>query len=116
MPQAPVATGLVDFILRPEGIVAELVRIGRHPYIRDARHAQPQVAPAEDEKRFARILDILHGATGIDFSLYREKMIQRRILRRLALRNINNLAEYSERLEKDFDEVKSLQRDLLISV
>jgi two-component system CheB/CheR fusion protein len=116
MPQAAVATGCVDFILPPEGIVAELVRIGRHPYIRDTRHAQPQTPPAEDEERFARILDILHGATGIDFSLYREKMIKRRILRRLALRNINTLAEYSERLANDSDEITALQRDLLISV
>ena len=44
---------------------------------------------------------ILHGATGIDFSRYREKMVKRRILRRLALRNIDGLAEYSERLEND---------------
>ena len=36
MPQAAVATGCVDFVLPPEGIAAELVRIGRHPYIADA--------------------------------------------------------------------------------
>src|SRR5580658_5670146 len=36
MPQADVATGCVDFVLPPEGIAAELVRIGRHPYIADA--------------------------------------------------------------------------------
>ncbi len=59
---------------------------------------------------------ILHGATGIDFSLYREKMIKRRILRRLALRNISGLVEYRELLEKDSDELEALQRDLLISV
>ena len=36
---------------------------------------------------------------GIDFSLYREKTVQRRILRRLALRNIDSLREYASRLE-----------------
>ena len=36
MPQAAVATGCVDFVLPPERIAAELVRIGRHPYIADA--------------------------------------------------------------------------------
>ena len=64
----------------------------------------------------AAILAILHGATGIDFSLYREKMIKRRILRRLALRNIDGLAEYGKRLENDSGELMALQRDLLISV
>ncbi|MGA2590701.1 MAG: chemotaxis protein CheB [Bryobacteraceae bacterium] len=116
MPLAAVATGCVDFVLPPEGIAAELVRIGRHPYIADALRAQPERTPAADDKRFGRILAILHGATGIDFSLYREKMIKRRILRRLALRNIDSLAEYGERLEHDPDELMALQRDLLIGV
>jgi len=116
MPQAAVATGCVDFVLPPEGIAAELVRIGRHPYIADAVPAEQERTPAADEEPFSAILNILHGATGIDFSLYREKMIKRRILRRLALRNISGLAEYSQRLENDPAELRALQRDLLIGV
>jgi two-component system CheB/CheR fusion protein len=116
MPQAAVATGCVDFILPPERIVAELVRIGRHPYIADTQLVQPEPAAAADEAQFGGILTILHGATGIDFSLYREKMVKRRILRRLALRNINSLAEYGTRLKGDYEELMALQRDLLIGV
>ena len=78
--------------------------------------AEPERTPAADEERFGDILAMLHGATGIDFSLYREKMVKRRILRRLALRNIKGLAEYRERLENDPDELLALERDLLISV
>jgi len=116
MPQAAVATGCVDFILPPEGIAAEIVRIGRHPYIANAHRAHQEPTPADDEERFGAILGILHGATGIDFSRYREKMIKRRILRRLALRNIDGLAEYSKRIENDPGELMALQRDLLIGV
>jgi two-component system CheB/CheR fusion protein len=117
MPQAAVATGCVDFVLPPERIAAELVRIGRHPYLADALRIQPEPAPgADDEARFGTILALVRAATGIDFSLYREKMIKRRILRRLALRNVNSLAEYSARLETDSDELMALQRDLLIGV
>jgi two-component system CheB/CheR fusion protein len=116
MPQAAVATGCVDFVLPPEGIAAELVRIGRHPYIANAGRAQLDVTAADDEEWFGAILGILHGATGIDFSRYREKMIKRRILRRLALGNIAGLAEYCKRLERDSGELAALQRDLLISV
>jgi two-component system CheB/CheR fusion protein len=116
MPQAAVATGCVDFVLPPEGIAAELVRMGRHPYIVDAPRAKPEQTPAADEEGFRAILSILHRGTGIDFSLYREKMIKRRILRRLALRNIGGVAEYSERLENDSAELMALQRDLLICV
>src|SRR5580704_10064908 len=116
MPQAAVATGCVDFILPPERIVAELVRIGRHPYIADAQPAQPERTAAADEAQFGGILSVLQGATGIDFSLYREKMVKRRILRRLALRNINSLADYGARLKSDYEELMALQRDLLIGV
>ena len=116
MPQAAVATGCVDFVLPPERIAAELVRIGRHPYVADAPRTERERTPAADEECFRAILATLHGATGIDFSLYREGMIKRRILRRLALRNIDGLTEYGERLKNDSDELKALQRDLLIGV
>src|ERR1035437_3907631 len=36
MPQAAVATNCVDFVLPPERIAAELVRMGRHPYVADS--------------------------------------------------------------------------------
>jgi two-component system CheB/CheR fusion protein len=116
MPRAAAATGCVDFVLPPKRIAAELVRIGRHPYIADAASAAEEPTPAGDEKRFSAILALLHGATGIDFSLYRDTMVKRRILRRLALRNVGGLAEYGKRLENDPDELAALERDLLIGV
>jgi two-component system, chemotaxis family, CheB/CheR fusion protein len=116
MPQAAVATGCVDFVLQPARIAEELVRISGHPYISDAARQGRDRTPTADQEQFGAILTILQGASGIDFSLYREKMIKRRILRRLALRNINSLAEYSERLERDPGELAALQKDLLIGV
>jgi len=116
MPQAAVSTGCVDFVLPPKCIAAELARIGRHPYMANAVSAEPEPAPAADEERFGAILALLRGATGIDFSLYRETMVKRRILRRLALCNIDGLAAYSLRLENDSDELAALERDLLIVV
>ena len=115
MPQAAAATGCVDFVLPPGLIAAELIRIARHPYIADRQHPGPKGTQAADAERFAKIVHVLHGATGIDFSLYREKMVKRRILRRLALRNVS-LADYSDRLENDSAELGALHRDLLISV
>jgi two-component system CheB/CheR fusion protein len=126
MPQAAEATDAVDFVLSPEDIAKELIRIGHHPYIAEPMGPQLEGPPfvkktqdqkeQQDTKEFSSILAILHAATGIDFSLYREKMVKRRILRRLALRNVKSLAEYCKRLESDANELKSLQRDLLISV
>ena len=116
MPQAAVATNCVDFVLPPERIAAELVRIGHHPYVVDASVAEQVPAHDGDEASFLAILNSVHGATGVDFSLYREKTIRRRILRRLALRNIDTLAAYASRLDDDPEELTALQRDLLISV
>src|SRR5450759_3725795 len=116
MPQSAVATRCVDFVLPPERIAAELVRMGRHPYVADSSPAEQAPAGNGDEAQFAAILASVHGATGIDFSLYREKTIKRRILRRLALRNMDSLAEYASRLEHDAVELNALQGDLLISV
>jgi len=97
-------------------IAAELARIGRHPYVAESASSEPEAMRDADEAAYASILAVVHGSTGIDFSLYREKTIKRRILRRLALRNIDSLAEYANRLEDDADELTALQRDLLISV
>jgi two-component system, chemotaxis family, CheB/CheR fusion protein len=113
MPQAAITAGCVDLILPPEGIAAELNRIGQHSYIADDRSEE---VSATDEERFAAILAVLRHITGIDFSRYREKMVRRRILRRLVLRNINGLEEYRQHLENNPEEVAALQRDLLISV
>jgi len=115
MPQAAVATDCVDFVLPPEGIAAELSRIGRHPYIADQGDSSLALAP-EDEKQFAAVLAILLEASGIDFSVYREKMVKRRILRRVAMENVADLAAYRERLASDPAQVAALLRDLLIGV
>jgi two-component system CheB/CheR fusion protein len=115
MPQAAVATNCVDFVLPSDRIAAELLRIGRHPYLAEASPAE-QGRIDGDEACFATILAAVQNATGVDFSLYREKTIKRRILRRLALRNIDTLADYARRLENDAEELTALQRDLLIGV
>src|ERR1700694_3528616 len=62
------------------------------------------------------IVHVMHEATGIDFSLYREKTVQRRILRRLALRNITSLEEYAAQLKADAGERNALQRTVLMCV
>ena len=116
MPRAAIETGCVDFALPPEGIAAELVRIGRHPYMTGVRPARPRRVPPADEEWFGKILATVREATHVDFSQYRESLVKRRILRRLALRNIKGLGDYSEWLRGDSEELSALQRDLLISV
>jgi two-component system CheB/CheR fusion protein len=114
MPQMAEAATRVDFVLPPAQIAAELTRIARHPHFAVAQPADQERAPKEGT--FDDILTVMHETTGIDFSLYREKSVQRRIMRRLALQDIPSIEEYAKHLRSNAGERSLLQRDLLISV
>jgi len=117
MPEMAVAASGVDFVLAPGKIALELAGIARNPhFVADAaplQHSAPQTA---EGTALNSIFSVMLKATGIDFSLYREQTIQRRILRRLALRNIKSLDAYAAQLQQDEAERNLLQRDLLICV
>ena len=76
MPLSAVAAGCVDFILEPSAIAKELVRIGRHPYLKDA--LQPQApneeaeeGPKEAPSDFNEILGLLRTSHKVDFTHYK---------------------------------------------
>jgi two-component system, chemotaxis family, CheB/CheR fusion protein len=118
MPEAAIAAGGADLVLAPEAIADELARIARHPHFSRSSHRahdEPAVDAAETDQVRA-ICEVLHEATGIDFSAYRQTTMQRRIQRRLAIRNVVNLADYAQLLAADAEERGALQRDLLIGV
>ncbi len=112
MPRSAIAAGGVDFVLSPEGIAGELGRIARHPYVAERA---PAPAPGA-EPAFARVIEILREATGVDFSNYKRNTLHRRIARRIVLLRLQDLGEYLHRLESDAAEVDALYRDVLINV
>ena len=114
MPQAAIRRGCVDLVLPPEAIAAELVKLGRHPYIAEDQGDLSLGHAAEGQ--FETILALVRDATGIDFALYRESWVRHRIMRRLALRNLDSLAEYRTRLEHDPCELSALHLDLLMGI
>ena len=63
-----------------------------------------------------RILELLHNATGVDFTYYKADIIRRRILRRIALRRVEALDDYIARLGSDPAEQQALYDDILINV
>ena len=52
----------------------------------------------------------------MDFAQYKPNTIRRRILRRMALRRIDNLDAYVAKLRSDSGELKALYEDILINV
>jgi two-component system CheB/CheR fusion protein len=115
MPRAAIASGAVDFVLSPTAIAAELVRIGRHPYLRDP--AAPAVeAEPNGEQALNQIYRILQQESGVDFRLYRQTTIRRRIARRMLVHKIDTLERYRRHVEDNRAEVQALFNDALINV
>ena len=118
MPAAAAAAGGADLILATEAIADELARIAHHPHFSSSLHAA-EGGPAGDvpeADHLRAICGVMHEATGIDFSLYRQATMQRRIQRRLAIRNLVDLGDYVRLLAADAEERAALQRDVLIGV
>ena len=114
MPRSAIATGLVDFVLPPGEMPAQLLAyvaraIGLPP------RGQPLPSPATDHE-MKKIFILLRAQTGHDFNHYKPNTIGRRVGRRMAVHRIDRLDEYVRYLQQTPAEVDALFRDLLIGV
>ncbi len=116
MPASAIASGYADFILTPTEIAHEIVAISHHAYLRSNSVAHDTELFPTDQSSYVAALAVLKKASHIDFTLYRDTTIKRRILRRMAVRGIPTLSDYSQRLAGDAAEVKVLLKDVLINV
>ncbi|MCE5266494.1 MAG: PAS domain S-box protein [Planctomycetaceae bacterium] len=115
MPRSAIATGLVDYVLPPEGMPGALLEYLRHPYVRGGEPAAVLEAETKPEG-VQNILALVLAQTGCDFRCYKKSTILRRIERRMGLRRISDVVEYSTLLSQDAHEVSELLKDLLINV
>jgi two-component system CheB/CheR fusion protein len=115
MPKSAIATGCVDFVLPPAEIAQELMRINRHPLLAVPGSAKPEEIQGGGTS-FEQILHLLHQATGMDFSLYKQSTLQRRIGRRLVIHRLNSLEAYVNFLRENPAEIGALTEDLFIKV
>jgi two-component system CheB/CheR fusion protein len=114
MPQSVIATGLVDFILRPEQMAAQLLA-----YTAQTRGHGPRTAAlpaARPDPALKGIFALLRNQTGHDFSQYKPSTIQRRVERRMAVQQVARIEDYLRFLGQEPKEVEALFRDLLIGV
>ena len=118
MPLAALQTGIVDLVLPPAGIAAELTRVGQHPYLALAPDKGQADVPAQgnDDDSFRPVLALLREASGVDFGTYRDTTVKRRITRRLMLHGGDSLDAYAQRLRGDRAELDALFQDILINV
>jgi len=114
MPKAAIATGMVDLVLAPSAIGAELVQIAAHPYARARARPSDDTGPRDDQLK--EIFALLLPISGVDFRHYKQPTIRRRLLRRMVLHRVTEVDRYIELLKSDPAEARSLFGDLLIHV
>jgi two-component system CheB/CheR fusion protein len=116
LPRAAVVDGSVDHVLRPRDIARELQRIAGHPYTRQEELVLLNNTPVTEADPISDILSLVRQRTSVDFTNYKQATIRRRILRRMALRNLQSPNDYFSLLRSEDPEVTSLYEDLLIRV
>lgn len=111
MPQAAIDTGSVDWVLSPADIGAEINLVmqnrGRFPVVTASAGA-----PASLKTLLAKV----RTRTRVDFSLYKEPTLWRRVERRMAANHVASLTEYLNLVENQPLELDKLCKDILISV
>ncbi len=114
MPRSAIATGLADYVLPPDQMFAQLLKYTRH----SLQVAAPFKSSIEGNAANAlqKIYILLRTQTDHDFSLYKKNTICRRIERRMAVNQIDDINEYVLYLKNSEREVNILFQELLIGV
>ncbi len=115
MPQNAMNAGVVDFILAPEKIPAQLLEINS-TYKTTHVFKDKELLPKNDEDIFNQILMLLRQRSGVDFTYYKQPTFHRRIARRIAIVKKKNLTDYLSFIRTNKDEQDALFQDVLIPV
>ena len=113
MPRSAIGTGLVDYQLPPAEMPDQLIAYAFQVFGKENR---PVVPAPETENILNKIFGLLRSQTGHDFSGYKPNTVNRRIERRMAVHQIEDMEKFALFLKKTPSEVEALFRDLLIGV
>ena len=113
MPRSAIETGMVDFVLPVEKMGEQLAQYIRHPYLEERKVPETE---GKSEDQLQKIFLLIRTQTGHDFSHYKRNTIRRRIARRLAVHQIEDLDHYIKLLQESPDEAGILAREMLITV
>ncbi len=115
MPRSAVGAGVVDFVLSPEAIAAELVRLASHPYLREEPAGERPV-PEPNADPFAPLFRLLLAATRVDYANYKRSTVERRIARRMVVNRKDRVEDYVTFAREHPAEIQALHQDLSINV
>ncbi|WP_292466684.1 chemotaxis protein CheB [Methanolobus sp.] len=115
MPLSAIDTGLVDYVLEPSEMPAQLRDYVSQIYVSQTSDEKP-LPVHKTEETMQIIFNELLVQTGHDFSQYKQKTLDRRIRRRMVVNNIKRMEGYAHYLQQKPEEVQALFRDILINV
>ncbi len=115
MPRNAAATGLVDVICAPASMPQVILEYCHSPatFRLKQMHLLEKTEGLDDKSLIFRRF---HSIYGVDFSLYRQSTIDRRLERRIQMTRSASLSEYVAKLLHDEEELDHLYRDLLVEV
>jgi len=123
MPRSAIATSMVDWVLPADKIPARLLdyqrrqqRLQLPPESGANPAALPSPSPSTEEAALRDVLTLLRARTGRDFSYYKRATIVRRVIRRMQVNELDDVAAYLAFLREHQGEAAALLQDLLISV
>ncbi len=112
MPLNAIATGSVDYILSPQ-LMPQAIEY----YVNNGGALlSGSFEDKEEHKIIIAIKGLIKEQLPLDFTDYKPGTISRRVKKRAAAHNFNNLSDYFDFLKKDKEEVILLAKDFLISV
>jgi two-component system CheB/CheR fusion protein len=112
MPRSALATGLVDYVLPPADMPAQLIAAIQEPSLpRRALQSDPLSSEVLQE-----IFLLLRHHTGHDFSGYKTNTISRRLARRLHVHQMTDPRQYLQLLREQPHELDLIFKELLIGV
>jgi PAS domain S-box-containing protein len=116
MPRSAIDTGYADYILSPENIAKQLVKISANPYKDYSERHNIEKTSTSSEANLNKIFTLLCFKTGVDFSEYKRATIIRRLNKRMTIVKVKNMASYVQYLKNNPAEVKALYNDITITV
>ncbi len=111
MPRSAIHTDCVDLVLQPREIGAHLGKLTATLMQGNRLARSPEVKDS-----FGELINLIRRQCGVSFKDYKRATLQRRIERRMLTRAIGELDDYVAYARDNPDEVRSLYKDILISV
>ena len=113
MPQAAIATKIVDLIAPPDAMISE---IQRYIALREDGILNVDQLFRNLDGEFSRLIADVTDVSGIDFSQYKVPTLKRRTARRMALNRCEDLPSYMKYVDRHPNELSVLHREFLVGV